>query len=122
MKKLLSSIFIAALALISVSPVFAQSAGKGKNIQIISSYCYDDAWNQLVCSKITFYAKKIIPGVSVSLANTDIVHKQSLAEGVSEISEVFSGIKKAPDAVVIVGTEAWMVLRKSGIKLGNYLS
>jgi len=119
MKKLLSSIFIAALALISVSPVFAQSAGKGKNIQIISSYRYDDAWNQLICSKITFYAKKIIPGVSVSLANTDIVHKQSLAEGASEISEVFSGIHKAPDAVVIVGTEAWMVLRKSGIQLGN---
>jgi signal transduction histidine kinase/CheY-like chemotaxis protein/ABC-type uncharacterized transport system substrate-binding protein len=119
MKKLLSSIFIAALALMSVIPAFAQSAGKGKNIQIISSYSYDDAWNQLICSKITFYAKKIIPGVNVSLANTDIVHKQSIADGASEISEVFSRMQKAPDAVVIVGTEAWMVLRKSGIQLGN---
>ena len=54
MKKLLSSIFIAALALMSVVPAFAQSSGKGKNIQIISSYSYDDAWNQLICSKITF--------------------------------------------------------------------
>ncbi|HNY04931.1 MAG TPA: hypothetical protein PKL23_00565, partial [Candidatus Egerieousia sp.] len=119
MKKLFSSIFVAALALMSVLPAFAQSTGKEKNIQIISSYRYDDAWNQLICSKITFYAKKIIPGVSVSLANTDIVHKQSLAEGVSEISDVFSRIHKAPDAVVIVGTEAWMVLKKSGIQLRN---
>jgi signal transduction histidine kinase/ActR/RegA family two-component response regulator len=119
MKKILRFICFAVVLMAAAFPASAQSGKVVKHIQIISSYGYDDAWGQLLCSKITYYTKKVIPGASVGITNTDIAHKQTLADGITELTEAFSRMQASPDAIVIVGTEAWMVLKSSGISLGN---
>ena len=98
-------------------PASAQNNAAGKNIQIISSYGYDDAWGQQLCNKISFYAKKIIPGATISVANTDIVHTKTLAGCQRELSGAMGQANGGPDVIVIVGTEAWMTLKEMNLQV-----
>lgn len=117
MKKILGLICLAAALVITAFSASAQNGRAARKIQIISSYGYDDAWGQQLCSKVTFYAKKIIPGATVSIVNTDIVHIKTFAGCQREMADAIEHEGETPDAIVILGTEGWMVLKEMKLQI-----
>lgn len=107
-----------AILLLATQFTSAQNSYANKRVEIISSYGYNDIFSQLLCGRITSAIKESAHGIAVNVTNTDISHCSSFASASNEVRMALTAPVR-PDVIVIVGTEAWMVLKESGFDTGN---